>query len=161
VSKTTPAGFRGFEFWLYDVCASILFAQMADVIAESPCSQRPEWLTALNRELRVHAVVGASFYVPFDAWCDGHEEEFIELLAEASRRLAGQGQISAADAAAWAVLDGKPIIWRRQAFEDTAPVVAFTEILTMIIRGQYPDPPAGHRWYLGQPGVSTIQMPVR
>ena len=56
VSKTVPARYHGFEFWVYDVCASILFAQMADVIAETPRSRRPGWLTELKQQLRVHAV---------------------------------------------------------------------------------------------------------
>jgi hypothetical protein len=44
VSKTVPAGYHGFEFWVYDACASILFTHMADVIAETPKSRRPGWL---------------------------------------------------------------------------------------------------------------------
>lgn len=156
MSKTTPAGYHGFEFWLYDVCESILFAEMAAVITEHP---RSEWLTALKRELQVHALVGADFYVPLDEWCDGHEEEFLAILAEASGRLEERGWIAAEEAATWVVLDGKPIIWRGQEFEDTAPVVAFAEILRAIIRGEYPEAPAGHRWLFGLPEVSTIRMP--
>lgn len=161
MSKTTPAGYHGFEFWLYDVCESILFAEMAEVINEHPRRQRPDWLTALKRELRVHALVGADFYVPFDDWCDGHEEEFLAIVAEASRRLEERGRITAEEASAWVVLDGKPIIWRGQEFEDTAPVVAFAEILRAIIRGEYPEAPAGHRWFFGLPEVTTIRMPTR
>ena len=41
-----PAGYHGFAFRVCAFCASILFAQMADVIAETPKRQRPEWLTA-------------------------------------------------------------------------------------------------------------------
>jgi hypothetical protein len=50
---------------------------------------------------------------------------------------------------------------REQEVEDTAPVVAFAEILTAVIRGQCPEPPAGYRWYFGLREVSTIQMPAR
>ena len=78
MSKTVPGGYHGFEFWVYDVCASILFAQMADVITETPKSRRrPSWLNELKQELRVHAVLGANQYVPLDEWYDGHEEEFL------------------------------------------------------------------------------------
>jgi hypothetical protein len=41
---------------------------------------------------------------------------------------------------------------------DTAPVVAFAEILTEIIHGEYPEPPPGLRWFFGLPEVSTIRM---
>jgi hypothetical protein len=156
MSATTAAGYHGFEFGVYDVCESILFAQMADVIAETPGNQRFAWLSALEQQLRVATVVGADFYVPFGEWCDGHEKEFLAILAEAARRLAQRGRITAEDAARWTVLDNDPIIWRGQEFEDTMPVVAFAEILTEIIRGEYPEPPPGHGWFFGRPEVSTI-----
>ena len=149
MSKTVPAGYHGFEFWVYDVCASILFAQMADVIAETPKRQRPEWQTALKLRLRVHAVLGANQYVPLGEWCDGHEEEFLAIVAEAARRLAARGRITAGEAAAWTVCDGLPVIWRGQEFEETAPVVAFAETLEAIVLGEYPEPPAGYRWFFG------------
>jgi hypothetical protein len=156
VSKTVPVGYHGFEFWVYDVCASILFAQMADVIAETPKRQRPEWLTALKQQLRIHAVLGADQYVPLGEWCDGHEGEFLAVLAEAARRLAARGRITAAEAAAWIVSDGQPIIWRGREAEETAPAVAFAEILGAIVHGQYPEPPAGYRWFFGGREVSVI-----
>ena len=157
MSKTVPAGYHGFEFWMYDVCASILFAQMADVIAETPRKQRPEWLTALKQQLRVHALLGADQYVALGEWCDGHEEGFLAVLAEAARRLAARGRITAQEAAAWAVCDGQTIIWRgpREA-EDTAPAVALAEALDAIVHGQYPQPPTGYRWYFGGQEVSKI-----
>jgi hypothetical protein len=156
VSKTTPAGYHGFEFWVYDVCESILFAQMADVITETSGRQRSDWLSALEQQLRLGAVLGANHYVPFGEWCDGHEQEFLAILAEAARRLADRGQITAEDAARWTVLSNHPIIWRGQEFEDTGPVVAFAAVLTEIIHGKYPKPPPGQRWYFGHPEVSVI-----
>ena len=112
MSKTVPAGYHGFEFWVYDVCASILFAQMADVIAETPKSRRPGWLTELKQQLRVHAVLGANQYVSLEEWYDGHEEEFLAVLAEAARRLAARGRVTAEEAAAWGCrsygVEGKP-----------------------------------------------------
>jgi len=156
VSKTVPAGYHGFEFWVYDVCASILFAQMAEVITETPRRQRPAWLTALKQQLRVHALLGANQYVPLGEWCDGHEEEFLAVLSEAARRLAARGRITAGEAAAWIVCDGQPIIWRSREAEETAPVVAFAEALDAIVHGEYPDPPPGYCWYFGGPEVSVI-----
>ena len=157
MSKTTSVEYRGFCFWVFDVCASILFAEMATVAAEP--AERPGWLAGLEDELRVHAVVGADFAVPLDRWCDGHEEQFLALVAEAGRRLAERGAITAQQAAAWIVLDSTPVIWRGQDAVDTGPVVAFAQALAAIIRGTYPQAPPGHWWYFGHPGgVRTIQM---
>jgi hypothetical protein len=156
VSKTVPAGYHGFEFWVYDVCASILFAQMADVIAETPKSSGPGWLTELKQQLRVHAVLGANQYVPLDEWCDGHEEEFLAVLAEAARRLATRDRVTAEEAAAWIVIDGLPIIWRGGEAEETAPAVALAGIFDAIVHGRYPEPPPGYRWFFGGPEVSVI-----
>jgi len=44
VSKTTPAEYHGFCFWVFDVCASILFAEMATVARETPAAGRSSWL---------------------------------------------------------------------------------------------------------------------
>jgi hypothetical protein len=156
VSKTVPAGYHGFEFWVYDVCASILFAQMADVIAETPKSRRPGWLTELKQQLRVHAVLGANQYVSVDEWYDGHEEEFLAVLAEAARRLAARGRVTAEEAAAWIVVDGLPIIWRGRESEETAPAVALAEVLDAIVHGRHPEPPPGYRWFFGGPEISVI-----
>ena len=156
MSKTVPAGYHGFEFWVYDVCASILFAQMADVIAEMPKKRRPEWLTALKEQLRVHAVLGADQYVALGEWCDGHEDEFLAVVAEAARRLAARRRISAEEASAWIACDGQPIIWRGREVEETAPAVAFAEILDAIVHGEYPEAPTGYRWYFGGREVSMI-----
>jgi hypothetical protein len=133
-----------------------LFAQMADVIVETPKSRRPGWLTELKQQLRVHAVLGANQYVPLDEWCDGHEEEFLAVLAEAARRLAARGRVTAEEAAAWIVIDGLPIIWRGGEAEETAPAVALAEVLDAIVHGRYPEPPPGCRWFFGGPEVSVI-----
>jgi len=159
VSRTTPAEYHGFSFWVFDVCASILLAEMADVAAQAPAGRGSPWLTDLERQLRVHAVVGAGFAIPLDQWCDGHEDEFLALVAEAGRRLAGRGSITAPQAAAWIVLDGHPVIWRGQDRVDTGPVVAWAEALAAIIRGTYPQAPPGRQWYFGHPGqVRTIRV---
>jgi hypothetical protein len=156
MSKTVPAGYHGFGFWMYDVDASILFAQMADVIAETPKRQRPEWLSTMKLELRAHAVHGANQYVDLGEWCDGHEEEFLAVLAEAARRLAERDRITAEEAAAWIVCDGLPIIWRGAEAEETAAAVFLAGILEAIVRGQYPEPPAGRHWFFGG-GKASIQ----
>lgn len=156
VSKTVPVGYHGFEFWVYDVSASILFAQTADVIAETPKKQRSRWLSALKLQLRAQAVLGADQYISLGEWCDGHEEDFCGLLAEAARRLKARGRITAEEAAAWIVCDRQPVIWRGREFEETAPAVALAETLDAIVRGHYPRAPAGYRWYFGAREVSMI-----
>jgi hypothetical protein len=60
------------------------------------------------------------------------------------------------------VLSRKPIICRaNRKWRTRLPVVAFAEILTAVISGQCPEPPAGYRWYFGLREVSTIQMRAR
>jgi hypothetical protein len=159
VSKTTPAEYHGLCFWVFDVCESILFAEMAALVGKTPADNRSAWLSDLEHQLRVHAIAGANFAIPLGQWCDGHEEEFLALVAEAGRRLADRGSITAQQAAAWIVLDDTPIIWRGQDAVDTDPIVAFAEALAAIIRGTYPQAPPGHQWYFGHPGeVRTIQV---
>jgi hypothetical protein len=131
---------------------------MAAVASETPAAERSAWLADLEHELRVHAIVG-DLAIPLDEWCDGHEEQFLALVAEAGRRLAGRGPITAQQAAAWIVLDGTPILWRGRDLVDTDPIVAFADALTAIIRGTYPQAPPGEWWFFGFPGeVQTIQM---
>jgi hypothetical protein len=153
VSKTTPFKYRGKLFWVFDVCESILFAEMAGIAAQIPARGRTPWLAGLEEQLRVDAIVGASFAVLLDDWCDGgHEEEFIALAAQAGERLALRGRITAQQAADWIVLDGTPVIWRGQDSMDTTPITTFVHAMTGIIRGTYPDPPQGLHWYFGLPG---------
>lgn len=159
VSKTAPGEYHGFSFWVFDVCESILFAEMAAVAAEIPQAERTAWLADLEYQLRVHSIVGADFAIPLGQWCDGHEDQFVALLAVAGQRLAERGSITAQQAAAWAVLDGTPVIWRGQDVMSTRPAVTFAQALAAIIRGTYPQAPPGHQWYFGHPGeVQTIQI---
>lgn len=158
MSKTTPAEYQGIRFWVFDVCESILFAEMADVAAGTAAADHSAWLAGLEHQLRVHAIVGADFAIPLDEWCDGHEARFLALVTEAGRRLAERRTITAQQAATWIVLDGAPIIWRGQDAVGTEPIVIFAEALIAIIRGTYPQAPPGHQWYFGLPGeVRTIQ----
>src|SRR5262249_51523067 len=126
-NATTPAEYHGFQFWVFDVCESILFAEMAAVASQAPAADRSGWLATLEHELRVHAIVGANFAILLDEWCDGHEEEFLALVTEAARRLAERGTVTAQQAADWIVLDGKPIIWRGPAAVSIDAIVAFAE----------------------------------
>ena len=158
-SSTTAGEYRGFCFWVFDVCASIVLAEMATVASETPAAERSAWLADLEEHLRVHALVGADFGIPLDEWCDGHEEQFLALVTEAGRRLAGRGPITAQQAAAWIVLDGKPILWRGRDPVDTEPIVAFADAMAAIIRGACPQAPPGQWWFFGLPGeVRTIHM---
>jgi len=136
VSSTTGGEYRGFCFWVFDVCASILLAEMATVAGETPAAERSAWLADLEHQLRVNAIVGIG--IPLDEWCDGHEEQFLALVTEAARRLAGRDPTTAQQAAAWIVLDGSPILWRGRDPVDTEPIVAFADAMAAIIRGTYP-----------------------
>jgi hypothetical protein len=156
VSKTVPGEYRGHLFWVFDVCESVLFATMADIAAEVPESERTAWLAGLEQQLRVDAILGASQCIALDEWCEGHEEEFIALVAEAARRLAERASITAQQAVGWIVLDDQPIIWRGQSAVDTAPIVTFAHAMIDIIRGAYPQPPDGLHWYFGHSGGVLI-----
>jgi hypothetical protein len=105
--------------------------------------------------LRVDAIVGASFAV-LDEWCDGHEDEFIALANQAGTQLAARGSITAQQAASWTVLDGTPVLWRGEDPVDTAPIAVFVTAVTDIVRGAYPAPPDGLRWYFNLSGVRAI-----
>jgi hypothetical protein len=157
VSKTAPGEYRGQLFWVFDVCESVLFATMAGIAARAPESERTARLTGLEHQLRVDAILGASQCIALDEWCEGHEEEFIALVAEAARRLAGRGSITAQQAACWIVLDGQPIIWRGQSAVDTAPIVTFAHAMIDIVRGTYPQPPDGLHSPTDQHPASTLR----
>jgi hypothetical protein len=158
VSQTTSAEYHGFCFWVFDVSASILFAEMAAVASQTPAAGCSAWLADLEHQLRVHAIV-SDFAIPLDEWYDGHEEQFLALVTEAGRRLAERGAITAQQAGAWVVLDGTPIIWRGQDAVDTDPIVTFAEALAAIIGGTYPQAPPGRWWCFGLPGgVQTISI---
>lgn len=107
-------------------------------VAGEPAAERSPWLACLEHELRVHAIVGADFAIPLDEWCDGQEEQFLGLVADASRRLARRGRVTAQEAAEWIVLDGKPIIWRGEEAVDIGSIVALADALAAIIGGTYP-----------------------
>jgi hypothetical protein len=156
VSKTTPFEYRDRLFWVYDVWESFLFAEMADIAAQEPGPGRTPWLAELERKLRVDAIIGASFAVLLDEWCDGHEDEFIALATRAARQLAARGAITAQQAAAWIVLDGTPVRWRGKDPVDTAPIAGFVGAMADIIRGVYPAPPDGLHWYFNPDGVRAI-----
>jgi hypothetical protein len=156
VSKTVPFDVRGQFFWVYDVWVSFLFAEMAEIAARVPEPGRTPWLAELERQLRVHAIAGASVAVPLGQWCTGHEDEFTAVAAEAARRLARRGSITAREAAGWAVLDGSPVLWRGEDPVATAPLPALVTTMTEIMHGAYPQPPDGLHWYLHPGGTHAI-----
>jgi hypothetical protein len=132
----------------------VVFAEMAGIAAQVPA--RTTWLADLEQELRVDAIVGASFAVLLDEWCDGHQDEFIALAFQAAARLGARGQITAEQAAAWIVLDGTPVLWRGKDPVDTAPIADFVTAMAGIIRGVHPAPPDGLHWYFCPGGPRAI-----
>lgn len=116
MSKTVPFEYRGQLFWVFDVCESVLFAEMVDIAAQVPARERTPWLAGLEQQLRVDAIVGASHAIPLEQWCDGHEDGFIALAARAANRLGGRGSITAQQAA-WVDRPGRrsgPLTWPGQ-----------------------------------------------
>ncbi|MBS2964842.1 hypothetical protein KGA66_17425 [Actinocrinis puniceicyclus] len=148
MSKTTPGGFHGFEFWVHDVCQGLLFAEMIAAIEAIPAAQRPGWMADLVPELQVHACVN-DLYIPIDEWADGHEDAFAELVARARDRLITRGTLTPQEAAAWIIMDELPVHWRGTAPISTNAAVEFAEALIAIVSGTYPEAPSGRRWYFG------------
>jgi hypothetical protein len=148
VSKTTPGGFHGFEFWVYDVCQGLVFAEMIAAIEAMSAAERPAWMGNLIPELQVHACVD-DLYIPIDEWADGHEDVFVELLAHARDRLIARGTVTPQEAAAWIIMDDLPVHWRGNAPISTNDAVEFAEALIAIVQGTYPQAPSGQCWYFG------------
>jgi len=161
VSKTVAGGFRGFEFWVHDVCQALLWAEMIGVVEDLPPKERPDWTTELLPRLREHAALG-DLYVPLEEWAGGHEEEFVELVARARRRLAERGTVTPQEAARWIVLDDLPVIWRGDEPIETAPVVEFADAVVEIVRGVHPPAPPGRQWYFDirrtPDGPATVEI---
>jgi hypothetical protein len=80
VSRKTPGGFHGFEFWMHDVCASLVFAEMIAAVESIPSAERPAWMKELLPELRVHACI-SDFFIPLNDWADGHETRICSVAA--------------------------------------------------------------------------------
>jgi hypothetical protein len=111
VSKSTPSAFRGTEFWVYDVCKSLLLAQMVAVVEDSPSDERPSAIADIENDLRVDAAVG-DLFLPLDEWADRDEGAFLSLVSLATDRLNAHQRVTAAEAADCVVLDAMPVIWR-------------------------------------------------
>lgn len=159
MSKTTPGRFHDFEFWVYDVCQGLLFAEMIAAIEAIPLPERPEWMGEILPDLRLVAAINdMSIFV--DEWADGHEAAFTELLAQARDRLNTRGTVTPEQAAAWIVLEDLPIHWRGTAPISTDTAAEFADALIGIVQGTYPAAPAGQRWYFGahssSGGIATI-----
>ncbi len=160
MSKTASISFRGRNLWAFDVSLSVLFAELINVIGDRSPGQRREWLADLLPDLRVHAVVGADFHLDLDlGLTDRQRSHLLTLMAEASQRLRERRTISAAQAAAWEVRDGRPVIWRSAPAVDTSPIADLGDAIIELARGTLPDPPRGTWWLFGLPGgPSTIAM---
>jgi hypothetical protein len=63
VSKKTSAQFHDFEFWVYDVCQGLLFAEMVGAAETVPVAERSDWLTGLISDLRVYAAINDMYIV--------------------------------------------------------------------------------------------------
>ncbi|MFD9893143.1 hypothetical protein ACFWY9_27680 [Amycolatopsis sp. NPDC059027] len=162
MSSTVAGEYNGFDFWACDVSSSILLAEMAKAAEEPAPQDTDSWLTALTRELRIHAIVGAEHGLPLDEWADGHENEFISLIEKACERLAARMAVTAEEASGRRLLDGRTVIWRGHEQLSTTPIITLGEALVKIIQRKYPPAPAGHWWYFGVHGpdgpTSTIRM---
>ena len=148
MSKTTPGGFHDFQFWVYDVCQGLVFAEMITVIEATAEPERPHWMNEILPDLRLHAAID-DLFISVDEWADGHEEAFTDLVAQARERLIARDTVTPEQAATWIVLDNLPVHWRGSAPISTAPAVEFADALIRIVQGAFPAAPTGQRWYFG------------
>jgi hypothetical protein len=152
VSGTTTVRFGDQYFWARDVGLSILVAETIGVIEGLSASERPWWLNAMLRDLRTVAVV-PDFGLDVGAEWQGEQvDRLAGWIAEASRRLAARGAVTAAEAAAWQVDGDATVVWRGAAAVDTGPIVQLGRATVALVRGTLPPPPPGHRWFYGDPG---------
>lgn len=157
MSRTKPGKFRGVSFWVYDVSAALLMAEIAEAAERLADEDDTAWLTDTIKDLRINAAI-SDFFMPMDEWARGHEDTFLALVATACRRLSERGSVTAAEAAGWMMTDDLPIMWRGDK-QPTEPAVEFGHALLDMARGRYPAAPTGTRWYFGWPGgVRTIPV---
>ena len=160
MSRTASLSFQGRSLWAYDVSLSILLAELINVISELDLAKRPRWLSELLPELRRHAVLGANAHLDLDLGLSEPErEQLLVLIAEASRRLRARETITAAEAAAWEVLDSHAVIWRSAPTVATCDIADLGDAIMGLVRGTLPTPPDGTWWLFGLPGdPRTIKM---
>jgi hypothetical protein len=160
MSRTASVSFRKRNLWAYDVSLSILLAELINVINDLGAAERPLWLSGLLPDLRRHAVMGANAHLDLDLGLNESErEQLLTLIAEADRRLRERETITAAEAAAWKVLDGHTVIWRPAPAVTTAAIAELGSAIIGLIHGTLRNPPDGTWWLFGLPGEPrTIKM---
>jgi hypothetical protein len=149
VSKTGTVEFGGRGFWAYDVSLSIMLVETIRVGEELPSGQRPSWLSDALDQLRVLAVVSDLGFVIDMNWPTDGVDLLITLIAEANRRLAARGTITAVEVATWNVLDGDTIDLRGAQVVDLAPVVELGQAMIQLVQGTLPPAPGGTWWLYG------------
>jgi hypothetical protein len=160
MSRTASVSFQERNLWAYDVSLSILLAELINVISDLDLAKRPSWLSELLPDLRRHAILGANAHLDLDLGLSEPErEQLLVLIAEASRRLRERETITAAEAAAWEVLDGHTVIWRSVPTVATCDIADLGDAIIGLVRGTLPTPPDGTWWLYGLPGgPRTIKM---
>jgi hypothetical protein len=160
MSRTASVSFRERNLWAYDVSLSILLAELINVISELDLAKRPRWLSELLPDLRRHAILGANAHLDLDlGLSESEREHLLVLIAKASQRLRERETITAAEAAAWQLLDGRTVIWRSAPAVATCDIADLGDAIIGLVRGTLPTPPDGIWWLFGLPGdPRTIKM---
>lgn len=160
MSRTASVSFRERNLWAYDVSLSILLAELINAISDLDPAERPRWLSELLPELRRHAILGANAHLDLDLGLSEPEREhLLVLIAKASQRLREREAITAAEAAAWEVLDGHTVTWRSAPAVATNDIADLGEAIIGLVRGTLSTSPAGTWWLFGLPGdPRTIKM---
>jgi hypothetical protein len=160
MSRTASVSFRERNLWAYDVSLSILLAELINIISDLDLAKRPRWLSELLPELRCHAVLGANAHLDLDLGLSEREREhLLVLIAQASQRLRKRETITAAEAAAWEILDGRTVIWRSAPAVATSDIADLGNAIIGLVRGTLSTSPGGTWWLFGVPGgPRTIKM---
>ena len=137
--------------WAYDVCRSILLAEMV-VVAQTRTPGQPNLSAEKLHELRVLAIVGDFAWIIDDDWSAEERTILAGLVKAAVDRLRDRPEITNAEGRAWKILDEKTITWRGRP-EPTAAVIEFGEMVADLLDGSHlPDPGSDRRWFYGFPG---------
>ncbi|MCM2390614.1 hypothetical protein [Streptomyces albipurpureus] len=157
MSRTVPVSFGDRLFWAYDVGLGVLFAEAVRIAEKSPGESRPPWWGGLVRQLRVHAVVGASLAVALDELSVEERGAVLGWVADAGAALTARGGVSLAEVSRWNVLDGESIHLRGARHVAPGPLVELGQAMSDLVDNALPPAPEGRYWTFGTPDGRVIQ----
>ena len=152
MSGTKSVGLGGTDLWAYDASLSLLLAELIGLVDEQDPGHRPLWWAAVQRELRIQAVI-SDFHLDLDLGLDATQrDEFASLLEEATRRVLLRGTFTSEEANRWRLLGDQTVLFRGSHPLETIVVAELGEAIVALLRGRLSPAPQGTSWFLGGPG---------